>query len=136
MYQVIMIPIDLAHAEKSGKMLDLAKILGGKGTRFTLINVIEDIPNFVAVELPEGMIKQMKTNATTELEGIAKAAGIRAEVKVRSGRPATAILDAAEDTDTDLIIIASHRPGLQDYLLGSTAARVVRHAKCSVLVTR
>ena len=36
----------------------------------------------------------------------------------------------------DLIIVASHRPGLQDYFLGSTAAKVVRHAKCSVLVIR
>jgi len=36
----------------------------------------------------------------------------------------------------DLIIVGSHKPGLQDYLLGSTAARVVRHAMCSVLVGR
>ena len=43
---------------------------------------------------------------------------------------------AAEDDKVDLIIIASHKPGLQDYFLGSTAARVVRHASCSVLVVR
>ena len=36
----------------------------------------------------------------------------------------------------DLIIIASHKPGFQDYFLGSTAAKVVRHAPCSVLVVR
>ena len=35
-----------------------------------------------------------------------------------------------------MIVIASHDPGLVDYLLGSVAARVVRHAHCSVLVTR
>ena len=35
-----------------------------------------------------------------------------------------------------MIVIASHDPGLADYLLGSVAARVVRHAHCSVLVTR
>ena len=40
------------------------------------------------------------------------------------------------ETDTDCVVIASHRPGLQDYLLGSTAARVVRHAACSVHVLR
>ena len=46
------------------------------------------------------------------------------------------ILETAEDEGADLIIIASHQPGIQDYFLGSTAARVVRHAQCSVLVTR
>jgi universal stress protein F len=33
-------------------------------------------------------------------------------------------------------VIASHRPGIQDYFLGSTASRVVRHANCTVHVMR
>ena len=36
----------------------------------------------------------------------------------------------------DCIVIGSHKPGLIDYLLGSTAARVVRHAPCAVHVLR
>ena len=55
---------------------------------------------------------------------------------MRSGHAYNTILDEAEKSGADLIIIASHRPGLQDYLLGSTAAKVVRHANCSVLVVR
>ena len=35
-----------------------------------------------------------------------------------------------------LIVIGAHRPDLKDYLLGPHAARVVRHAECSVLVVR
>ena len=136
MYQKILVPIDLTNAEKGKAMIDVAKKLGGKGVRITLLNVIEDIPNYVAVEIPGEIIKQMGVNAHDELEDMAKAAGISTEVAVHSGRPATAILDASEDMAADLIVIASHRPGLQDYLLGSTAARVVRHAKCSVLVMR
>jgi nucleotide-binding universal stress UspA family protein len=46
------------------------------------------------------------------------------------------ILDAAESVKADLIVLASHRPGLQDYLIGPNASKVVRHAKCSVLVVR
>jgi len=45
-------------------------------------------------------------------------------------------LQAAEDCDANLIMIASHKPGLRDYFIGSTAARVIRHAQCSVLVER
>ena len=36
----------------------------------------------------------------------------------------------------DLIVMASHRPELKDYLIGPNAARVVRHADCSVQVVR
>ncbi len=46
------------------------------------------------------------------------------------------ILKAAAESDCDLIVVASHRPALKDYLLGPNAARVVRHANCSVLVVR
>ena len=46
------------------------------------------------------------------------------------------ILRAAKECKADLIVMASHRPELQDYLLGPNAARVVRHANCSVMVIR
>ncbi|MFQ5760821.1 MAG: universal stress protein, partial [Acidiferrobacterales bacterium] len=42
----------------------------------------------------------------------------------------------AEKAGCDLIVMASQRPELKDYLLGPNAARVVRHANCSVLVAR
>ena len=47
-----------------------------------------------------------------------------------------AILNIARKTGADLIVVAAHRPELKDYLLGPNAARVVRHANCSVLVVR
>jgi len=46
------------------------------------------------------------------------------------------ILEMAKAKNVDLIVIASHKPGIADYLLGSVAAGVVRHAKCSVHVMR
>ena len=46
------------------------------------------------------------------------------------------ILHCAEETGADLIVMASHRPGYEDYLIGPNASRVVRHAKCSVVVVR
>ncbi|QLK88319.1 hypothetical protein E3U36_10095 [Arsenophonus endosymbiont of Aphis craccivora] len=38
--------------------------------------------------------------------------------------------------DADLILIGSHSPNSTSYLLGSTAASIVRHAKMTVLVAR
>ena len=46
------------------------------------------------------------------------------------------ILGAAEEAEADLVVVGSHRPAMKDYLLGTNAARVVRHACCSVLVAR
>ncbi len=136
MYKAIMVPIDLAHAEKGKAMIEIAKRLADKAARIVLINVVVDIQTYLAAELPGGVIEKATENAHSDLEDMAKAAGVKADIEVRSGTPATAILAAAEEKGADLIIIASHQPGLQDYLLGSTAARVVRHATCSVLVVR
>jgi nucleotide-binding universal stress UspA family protein len=38
--------------------------------------------------------------------------------------------------NADLIVMASHKPTVTDYLLGANAAHVVRHAGCSVMVVR
>lgn len=55
---------------------------------------------------------------------------------VREGRVYREILEAAKQIGADLIIMASNRPAVRDYLLGSNAARVVRHANCSVWIVR
>jgi len=62
--------------------------------------------------------------------------GIKTEQIVRFGKIYKEILETAKTLSTDLIIIGSTRPDLTDYLLGPNAARVVRHANCSVLVVR
>ena len=46
------------------------------------------------------------------------------------------VVDFAAEMKADCIVMGSHKPGLADYLLGSTAARVVRHAPCAVHVMR
>lgn len=46
------------------------------------------------------------------------------------------ILRTAQDRAVDLIVMAAHRPRMTDFLIGSNAEKVVRHAKCSVLIVR
>ncbi len=55
---------------------------------------------------------------------------------VLTGKPYEQILQVAEKLESDLIVIGAHQPDLKDYLLGPNAARVVRHANCSVFVVR
>jgi nucleotide-binding universal stress UspA family protein len=49
--------------------------------------------------------------------------------------PADGILAVADELGADLIVMASHgRSGVSRVLLGSVAERVLRHAKCPVLI--
>ena len=136
MFRTILVPIDLSHAEAGQVMINVAKMLGGEDAQIILITVVEDIPGFAVAVLPSGVIEESRGRAQEALKEIAREAGVEASVEVRSGQAYRAILDAAEERNADLIVVASHRPGLQDFLLGSTAARVVRHATCTVFVLR
>lgn len=63
-------------------------------------------------------------------------AAFNAKQHVAHGTIYTCILDKADAIDADLVVMASHRPAMRDYLLGPNAARVVRHSTRSVLVVR
>jgi len=136
MFNTILVPIDMAHVAEGKANIDTAVKQAEAGTKIILLNVVEDIPTWAAVELPAGLVETSLQAAQDELQAIANASGIPMEAEARTGHSYKTILDVADEKQVDLIIIASHQPGLQDYFLGSTAAKVVRHAQCSVLVIR
>ena len=59
-----------------------------------------------------------------------------AEIVLLTGHPGRTITDNAEKIGADCIIVGSHKPEMKDFFLGSTAARVMRYAPCSVHVLR
>ena len=139
MYDTILVPVDLSHNPSGAKAIKIAKKLINDGGDIILLNVFSDVPAYIEAELGKDlqyMRENQKKEVLQQLTGLAKDNGIGSSVQVLSGHAASSILEAAEEQNADLIIIASHRPGLSDYFLGSTAARVVRHAQCPVLVDR
>lgn len=62
--------------------------------------------------------------------------GATAHAHVATGTIYKEILHFGDSIGCDLIVVGSHRAGHEEYLLGPNAARVVRHAKCSVFVVR
>ena len=59
---------------------------------------------------------------------------VRAEASTRKGSPTKKIVEYAEETNTDLIVMATHgRTGLSHALMGSVAEAVLRKAPCPVL---
>ena len=136
MYKSILIPVDLANVTKVNSLIDHASVYNSSNSKIILLNVVEDIPSWAAVELPRGILDKSVQSSLEKLEALAASASIEVEVEVRVGHPYQTILEVAEEKSAELIIVASHQPGLQNYFLGSTAAKVVRHATCSVLVVR
>ena len=85
-----------------------------------------------------GPAANVLVEAKKKLEEIATSAELsdQAELVLLEGNPARAILDHANEIEADLIIMASHDPNITDYLIGSTASRVVHHAHCSMFIVR
>ncbi len=136
MYNKILVPVDISHEERLPVMLEAAKLLGGGNAKVLLTNVVEDIPTYVTAQIPSEMLEDAQKNVIDHLKKLASEQEIDAEIIVKTGHPGNTILEIAEEKDVDVIVVASHKPGWEDYLLGSTAARVVRHAKCAVHVLR
>ncbi len=136
MYENILIPIHMDRAGPGNKALDVARSLATNDARLTLLNVIEKVPAFATAHLPEGEVLEEITTAQAALKRMAAASEFECDVKVLYGEPHNTTLNLAEAIGADCIIIESHHPELADYFFGSTAARVVRHARASVHVIR
>jgi len=69
--------------------------------------------------------------------GAAKQKGVEVETHSLEGDPADAILDVAEKTGADLIVVGNKgMTGARRFLLGSVPNKVSHHAPCSVLIIR
>lgn len=135
MYKNILVPIAFDETRDSRAALEIAHAISEDGAAITALHVVEEIPSYVAQYLPDG---QHQTNLDEIGEALkAKVNGdAGVTVKVVEGHAGHSIVEYAAQNGIDCIVIASHRPGFQDYFLGSTAARVVRHASCAVHVVR
>lgn len=135
MYSNILVPVSFDADRKAGEALDIAQALRDRDGRITLLHVMEQLPAYATEYLPDGHHSKAKAEITRGLTMMAEGVDA-ADVVVVDGHSGRTILDFAEEKGVDCIVMASHRPGMQDYLLGSTAARVVRHARCAVHVIR
>ncbi len=139
MYKNILIPVDIAEESSWQRALPKAidETRHAKATLHVLA-VASEVPPQLAF-IPADYGSKMITNATEKLASIVKAQvpdDISVQQHVRQGSVYKEILKVAQELGADLIIMASHRPEFEGFLLGANAARVVRHAGCSVLVVR
>ena len=104
--------------------------------KITVLTVIEPVPGYLSMAETIPDIQMQATEKTLASLKEMAGADTAVEVKVLHGHAAAEINSYAERSGADCIVVASHKPEFSDFFLGSTAARVVRHAPCSVLVMR
>jgi nucleotide-binding universal stress UspA family protein len=141
MYKNILVSVDLNEQSSWQKALPTAVACGRAfGAKLHLFSVVPDFGmSVVAQYFPEDYAATAVAEAREALSKLA-ADHVPGECEVTCvvgfGAVYEEILKAARETGCDLIVMASHRPHLEDFLLGPNAAQVVRHAGCSVLVVR
>lgn len=135
MYQTILIPVALDHEGLLDRKIDIARKLLAGGGRITLLTVLENVPGFVSE-----FVTVKSDNHITAMVGerLGKVVGDAPDMgyEVLLGKPGVMISRFAKENAIELIIVGSHEPGVEDYFLGSTAARVARRAPCSVMIVR
>lgn len=134
MYKKIIVAMGLDHGH-GAKGMEIARRMLSEGGEIVALHVMEPVPGFATYYLPPEHEKQVRIGAEA---AIAERVGDSDDATrvILSGHPGPTISEYAEQVGADCIIVGSHKPGMQDYLLGSTAARVVRHAPCAVHVLR
>ena len=135
MYDKILVPIAFDEDHDGHRAVAVARALANPGARITLLHVMDEVPGYAISYLPQDFRDESRA-AVTEAMSVYAEGMEDGHVAVVEGHPGRKITEWAEDHGTDCIVISSHRPGLQDYFLGSTASRVVRHTTCAVHVLR
>ena len=122
----ILVPVDLDEESSWRKALptavDQARLTGGE-TGGTLHYDVKELQEAARKRLGELMAQHVPQ----ELHG---------ETLVPHGTIYDEIIKTADELGADLVVMASHRPSLKDYLLGPNTARVARHARTSVHIVR
>lgn len=138
MFRKILVPVDLSIADETQKLLAHARTLSEQwGSDVHVVSVIPNVGMpIVGSYLDEGFETSARTETESELARQIDTAGLDAQAHVLTGTVYDRVIALAKSLDVDLILITAHQPDLKDYLLGSNAARLVRHSGRSVLVLR
>lgn len=140
MFKTILVPVDILDVDTARPALARATALAEvSGGTVRLVHVRSLVPLTYMEFVPSTFDEEQQRDAEDSLAKLAATVELPAErvsSVVRLGSVYAEVLEEAERTGADLVVIGSHRPSMATYLLGSNASTIVRHATCSVLVVR
>ncbi len=143
MFDNVLLSIDLGHESSWRRALPTAVGMcraAGPGATLHVLTVVPDFGmSIVGQFFPSGFEEEVSEKVLKALHAFVKQ-HVPDDIPVRhivgEGVVYEVILEIAAKVRADLIVVSAQRPELKTYLLGPNAARVVRHAECSVLVVR
>jgi len=139
MYNKIMVPVDLEHVDKIEKALDgAAELATSYDVPVCYVAVMGRVPNRVASS-PEKFEAELNMFMREQADKY----GIKTECKAIPSADVTVelddkLLEAIDEVGADLVVMASHVPGIADklHLISSNAAYMVKHSEVSIFVVR
>jgi nucleotide-binding universal stress UspA family protein len=142
MYKKILVPVD--GSEACDKLMDYVKSFGEVyHAKVILLNVyglptLTEYNNYPSYPLENAYsIEKQSEEMLKQLRGNIGTVPFEIELMCDAGNPAGVILDTADKTECDLILMCTHGMGaMKRFLLGSVTNKVVHHAKVPVLVIR
>ena len=139
--KIILAAVDLQHKESdkniAAEALALAK---SHGADLHLVFVVPDEQNgYVQQYIPADMRAQVDKDVKADLDAFS-ASLIQGDTNVEThalrGVVYAEIINLSDKIKSDFIVIGAHKPGFLDFFMGPNAARVARHAECSVMIVR
>jgi nucleotide-binding universal stress UspA family protein len=143
-YKHILVPLDSSELAELAldDALSLAKM---SEAQVTLLHVVPPIEEVLAIETGHPIFIDQQWDsyrmlAQSYLKDICKrisCEGVVVQTEVEMGAPAETIIDYAQRHAIDLIVMATHgRSGLQRWVYGSVADKVLRGADVPILLVR
>lgn len=137
MFTKIMVPVDLRHVDQMDKALVVASdMVKERGAEAVLVGVTQSSPTEVAPS-PEAFEQKLAAFAADRSAALGATFSSRAEISHDVAVDLDMALGrAAEAIGADLIVMASHKPGLAEYVLASNASYLAAHSPLSVFIVR
>ena len=140
MFNDVLLAIDLGDEHSWKKALPRAIEMRGDSGNLHLLTVLPEFGlSLISQYFPDNFEQTTLTAAKDSLRAFIDnnvPKDVPSRAIVAQGRAYEQILRVADEIGCDAIVMAAGNPDLAQYLLGPNAARVVRHATCSVLVVR
>jgi nucleotide-binding universal stress UspA family protein len=138
MFEKILIATDGSkHSERAAKVgIEIAKLSGGKVISVYVADTsrMSHLPDDMLLFSIRDILMREGKEATDYAEGLAKESGVEADKVVLEGNPGEEILRYAEQHGVSIIVMGNvGRTGLDKFLLGSVAEKVVRNSRAPVL---
>lgn len=139
----VLCAVDVSNGDDDINIIQKAAQLAAlEGAQLDVIAVVPDfgmsqVGAFFGKDHHDKMVSEAKGHLNALVsQALDPAQNEKVRHVVATGRAYEEVLNLAKNTGASLIVVGAHKADLSDYLLGPNAARVVRHAKCSVYVVR